>query len=135
MLLPLFAVSMWTTRKQPIAIATHGSYVVEINRKLVKLAVGELLQHIVVLVLGCFPLGPFLLAAIARLVVLVHEIIVVAEFIFVDCDVAEGGGERVLWRCLEVLEKRLERRCMKLRFSLATAQRCTRDLRLHCCDS
>lgn len=68
--------------------------------------------------LGRFPLGPFLLAAIARLVVLVHEIIVVAEFIFVDCDVAEGGGESVLRRSLEVLEKRFERRCMSLDLAL-----------------
>jgi hypothetical protein len=60
-------------------------------------------------VLGRFPLGALLLAALTSLVVLVHEVVLVAEVIFVDCDVAEGGGEGVLGRGLEVLEEGFER--------------------------
>jgi hypothetical protein len=83
-------------------------------------------------VLGRFSLGPFLLAALASLVVLVHEVILVAEFIFANCNVAEGSGEGMLGRRLEVLEKRFECRCTIFSLAFAALHQQNQIEALHC---
>lgn len=52
--------------------------------------------------------GFLLLSALSRLVILVHKIIVVAQIVIVNCNVAQPLGDGLLWRSFEILDKIFE---------------------------
>jgi hypothetical protein len=87
---------------------THSVKIIELNRNLIDLPVGELLEHVFVFVVGRPPAGLVPLALLPRILILVHKVIVVAEVVFVNIDVAQCVCDGLLGRSLEVGQKGLE---------------------------
>jgi hypothetical protein len=88
--------------------------VVEVNDNLVNSSISELLQQLLVLVLGSSSALLVTAAALSRLIVFVHEIILVTQIVFVNGDVAQRGRDGMLGRRLEVFEEFLKGSCKSL---------------------
>lgn len=89
-------------------MAAYRCEIVEINLDLVDCAICELLQQVLVPVLRRARPLLVLSAAVPSLIVVIHEVILVAQVILVYGDVPHGTRYRLLGRRLELLEEALE---------------------------
>jgi len=79
--------------------------VIKVNNNLVNLTIGQLLKHILILVLGLSSPVPFLAALLLGFVILVHKIILVTKVILINANISESRGDGLLGRRLEVGEE------------------------------
>lgn len=75
---------------------THCRKIIEINPHLVDCAISELLQAVGVLVLRLFSTIPLLTAALCGIVIIVHEVVLVAQIAFVNGDVPHSSCDGLL---------------------------------------
>lgn len=79
--------------------------IVQVNDHLVGFAVGKFLEHLLVFVPGLLPPFPLGTTGHLGLVILVHKVILVAEIILVNVDVAKSIRDSLLGGRLEVGKK------------------------------
>lgn len=94
-----------------LCLPLRSSYlrdIVEFDKNLVNLAIGELAHHLLVFMIWLFAICIILTAALFFLIVVVHEVVLVVEIIFANIDVAKGVCNSVSRRGFEILQERLE---------------------------
>lgn len=108
LLLPL-VIGQYGLTLGPVRMEAYHCKIIQVNSDFVESTVCESLENLLVFVLRRFIAVSFLTTALALLVVLVHEVVLVAEVIFVDGDVAQCRRDGLLRGGLEAFQKGLAR--------------------------